>query len=140
MLRRTLNLSAQGTQVWIAALESIANTETTIFGLRLMLTLALGMMCSTALGANVWHTSKIHSVYPKEDGAIIIQLDTDPPSCTNGNSPKYLYVSVGENYMTEEGLKNIYALLLTALTTDRQVSVYFSDSSVNCYIKRAKMY
>ena len=89
-----------------------------------------------AMAADVWLHSKIARVYTLSGGGFVLQFEDDAPACTNANSPKYFYVSVGNNGVTQEGMQNLLASALTAASTGVNVSVYFDDSTTSCFINR----
>lgn len=83
------------------------------------------------------HTSNIKWIYPHGDGSYVLTFTTDPSACQNPNSTKYLYVQVGQNGMTADSAKYIYAAALLAMALGKQFQVYYTDSSIYCYINRA---
>lgn len=93
-------------------------------------------MTGTATAAEAWGTGTLLNVYPLSTGNFVITLATDPPGCPATASPKYLYVVAGENGVTADGVKAMLAAALTALATDKVVSVAFENSSVSCYVNR----
>lgn len=86
--------------------------------------------------ASVWHSGKVNQVYPTGNGDVVLVFDTDSASCTNGSNPKYYYIRVGVDGVTQDGLENMLAVALTAATTDRTVTINFDDSSTGCFINR----
>ena len=96
----------------------------------------IGLMgyASTAPAADLWHTSTIRWVYPLPNGGVILVFTDDAPTCTN--SGNYHYMEVGQNGMTEPGLKNLYAAALAAAAGGKTVSINFDDSTAQCYINR----
>lgn len=82
------------------------------------------------------HVAVVKAVYPTANGTFVVSLSSESPYCTNGSVPKYYYVSVGQNGVTADGHKLIYAAVLTALTTGYQVSFAFDNATGNCYINR----
>ena len=106
-----------------------------VAGLVAVLCLAV-LWVGKSTAANVWHQSVITHVYPQPDGGIVLSFATDAPTCTNASNPKYYYIKVGENGVTADGLKNMYALALTAAVAGQTVSFVFDDSTTGCYINR----
>jgi hypothetical protein len=95
------------------------------------------LSCSMfAQAAEQWGASTVRSVYPMGNGNFVLQLMTDPPACPATSSPKYLWVSVGENGMTAEGAKALLATALAAMAMDKTIHVAFTDTSTNCYVNR----
>ncbi len=103
------------------------------FKLGLLLTL---LTVSSANAAPTWHEAKITEVYPLANGAFIISFDSDSTACTSSSVPKYYYVEVGQNGMTQEGLKNMLSVSLTAASLQVDVLISFDDSSAYCYVNR----
>ena len=90
-----------------------------------------------ASAANVWHQSAITSIYSQSDGRVVLTFLSDAPTCPNPNSPKKnYYISVGDNGVTLDGLKNMFALALTAAASRLTVNFVFDDSSTGCFINR----
>lgn len=85
-------------------------------------------------------TSSITSVYPVPDGSFYITLADIPAECTNTNSPKRLHVKVGENAMTADAMKQIYAAALVAVTADLTVYVAYDDATSSCYVNRLRVF
>ena len=81
-------------------------------------------------------TSKITAVYPLANGRVVLNFSDQPPACTGQGNPKYFYLEVGQQGVTEKGFNNIYAAALTAATTGSSVSVFFDNASQYCYINR----
>lgn len=75
-------------------------------------------------------------IYPTSDGNFVVATVPDAPSCTSANSPKYMYAVVGQNGMTSEGSKKIYAAAMLAMASSRQVTVIFDVTTQSCYINR----
>ena len=97
--------------------------------------LAFLILCAEASGAQTQFSAKIAGVYPLPSGTeFVLTFDTDSPSCTNAS--KYHYVRVGENSITQEGLRNLLAAALTAASAERPVTVWFNDASPNCFVNR----
>jgi hypothetical protein len=103
---------------------------------------ALSVACTLWLGASVAqatersHTSTLKFVYPLGSGDFVVGFDVDSSFCTNANSPKYYYVSVGQNGVAAEGSKKIFGAALTAVTSRQTVSIAFDDATPACYVNR----
>ena len=85
------------------------------------------------------HVSTIESVYPLADGSFIVTFDQNAATCPSTKSPKYHFVSSNQVGVTEEAAKRIYAAALLALAMDKQVRVYFDDSTMYCWIDRMRV-
>ena len=85
---------------------------------------------------NVWHQSKLEWIYPQSDGVFAIGFENNSNQCSNGNSTKYHHVKVGENGVTEEGLKLMYSAALAALASDKEVNINYDSSTNYCYVNR----
>jgi hypothetical protein len=89
-----------------------------------------------AQAAPVWHASTVKFVYPQADGSFVLVMDVDPPTCPAAGTGKYLYVVAGQNGMTADGLKAMYALSMQALATRAILQLNFEDASTACYVNR----
>jgi len=83
-----------------------------------------------------WHTAKINTIYPLANGMVVIRFVTDDSSCTNGNNPKYHYLAVNENGVTEDGFKNIYSSALVGAAAGKNVTINYESNTSNCFINR----
>jgi hypothetical protein len=103
-----------------------------------ILLLGIGSFAATgpAAGAESWGADQVRFVYPMANGSFVVTLNTDPPNCTAPSSPKYLWVAVGQNGVTAEGLKAMLATALAALAAGKQLQVAFDDSTTYCYVNR----
>lgn len=90
----------------------------------------------SAFAESHWHTSTIEKIYPLSDGDFVLIFDTNSDDCPSTSAGKYHYVTIGENAVNLEGANKMYSLAMTAALTDKKVTVYFSDTSNNCYINR----
>src|SRR5688572_29303944 len=79
----------------------------------------------TASAAEEWASSNVKFVYPLSNGGFVIGLVDSPASCTNANNPKYLYVAVGSNGVTQDGAKMMLGVALTGFAAGKRVSVNF---------------
>ena len=104
---------------------------------KLCITLLLLMSVSySAIAKPTWHSDKITRVYPLGEGGFVITFANNSPSCTNTSQSKYHYVAVGQNGVTEEGIKFLYSAALTAAASGKTVDINFDASSSSCYINR----
>ena len=85
---------------------------------------------------STWHTAKISRIYPLANGSIVLTLDKDSDECKYASSPKYYNLSVGNNGVTEAGIKNIYSAALAGASSGKDVSINFDSDSQDCYINR----
>ena len=119
---------------------NLINLKTQMDILMKHLAVFIALIFSTHLLAQpTWHTSKILRVYPQADGRVVVIFESDNPSCTNANTPKYYYIGVGDNGVTDAGLTKIYSALLTAGASGREVTVNFDSSSAYCEINRVSV-
>jgi hypothetical protein len=98
--------------------------------------LLLGIGTLSAGAAEVWHTAYVKRIYPTADGSVRLSFVTDHATCTNADSPKVYYITVGQNSVTADGLKAMHATALTAFAMERQVSIAFDNATASCYINR----
>lgn len=97
----------------------------------------LSMLCFPVVNAaDVWHTSTIERIYPFGNDSFVLRLHTDAAACPNVNTPKFYYVTVGQNGVTAEGINRLLAVALSAAMSGQAVSINFDDSSNPCYINR----
>jgi len=89
-----------------------------------------------ASAAEEWASSNVKFVYPLSNGGFVIGLVDSPAGCTNANNPKYLYVAVGSNGVTQDGAKMMLSVALTGFAAGKRVSVNFDNSTPNCYVNR----
>ena len=82
------------------------------------------------------HQDYLKNVYPLANGDFIVIFASSPATCTNGNNPKYLYVQVGHNGVTVDGVKAMLAVALTAFSTGKRLTVMFDDTTYSCDINR----
>lgn len=94
---------------------------------------------TTIAANNKVHTSTIKSVYSVADGKYVLVLNEDHDQCTNGNSPKYYYVDVGKNAMTEKGADRIYSAALLAAASQKSVTFHFDADAYQCDINALRV-
>ena len=92
-----------------------------------------------AMATDQWAAGTIRNVYPMADGNFVITLNTSPSTCPGSQNPKYLWVVVGQNGVTAEGVKAMLATALTAAATEKPITLAFSDSTTYCYVNRFSM-
>ncbi len=97
-----------------------------------IVTLALASLAH----AEISHYSTIKQLYALADGNFALILNADSSSCTSPSSPDYYYIVVGQNGMTQEGAKKIFATASLAFATSKGVWIAFDESTSNCYINR----
>ncbi|MGH7926870.1 MAG: hypothetical protein ACREQV_03650 [Candidatus Binatia bacterium] len=81
-------------------------------------------------------TTNIARIYSLSNGNLTLLMTSDDPACTSINSPHYYKVVLGENGVTADGLRLIYATAMTAVALGRQVSLYFDDATSNCFVEQ----
>lgn len=107
------------------------------FGIRAVLgCCALLLGTSVALATEHYHTSTLKFVYPLASGDFVIGFDIDSGFCSSASSPKYHYLTVGQNGVTSEGSKKLFAAVLTAVATRQSVTIAFDDATAYCYVNR----
>jgi hypothetical protein len=95
------------------------------------------MASSLAHAAERWHTSKVQFVYPQGDGSFILGLVQNNVSCLSAATPtQYFYIVAGQNGVSSDGLKQMFAAALAAYATGSVLTVVFDDSTAFCYINR----
>ncbi|MGH7926871.1 MAG: response regulator receiver protein [Candidatus Binatia bacterium] len=101
--------------------------------------LALIGVAMSAESAAVWHTAYVKLIMAEGEGTVRLAFTSEHPSCTNGGSPKWYYIKVGENSVTADGVRAMHATALTAFALERQVMINFDDSTTGCYINRLQL-
>ncbi|WP_444998421.1 hypothetical protein [Aliikangiella sp. IMCC44359] len=86
--------------------------------------------------AEIWHASKIKTIYPLGNGDFVLQFYEDSPACTSNTSPDYYYVSVGINGVTAEASKKFYSLAMSTAVAKTPITINFDDSTSSCNISR----
>lgn len=97
--------------------------------------LLLGALTQPVRAADVWHTAPLRAIYPMADGSFALLFANDSPACSSA-SPKYHWVTIGQNGMTEDGAKKIYAAAMLAFATSTTFSIVYSDSTSSCFVNR----
>jgi len=102
----------------------------------LIVAIMFSVVVGPAYAVNTWiNGTTITGVQVEEDGGVILYLPSNSdPDCLEGG--KLFYVALNQNNMSAEGLKNILALSLVALTTGKQISILYEESTPNCYVKQ----
>ena len=93
-------------------------------------------MSSQALSASAWHKSRIKMIYPQAHGGFILTFEVNDPQCSNGSTPKYHYVDVGQNGVTEKGIDKLFSTALAAAASGKPITINFDSSVPQCYINR----
>jgi hypothetical protein len=73
------------------------------------------------------------------NGSFVLSLANEPTHCTSTQVPKRLTIKVGENNMTAEGARQMFASALVALTSEAGVYVAYDDATSSCYINRLRL-
>ena len=110
--------------------------RSSIFRQTLAATILFAGLAPVLQAADVWHRSTLKAIYPLADGNYILSFTSDAPGCTSTNSPKYHYVFVNENGISEEASKKIYAASLLAYSLGQSVSIVYNDTTSSCFINR----
>ena len=93
----------------------------------------VGPLCAAeALISN----TKIAHIQPVVDGSFYVSFTTDDARCLNTVTPKRYYVRPGQKNATADGSKMILTTAMSALLTDRTVSIRFDDSDQDCSLTR----
>lgn len=98
--------------------------------------LQLGAANLPSQAAEIWHTSYLRWIYPQSNGSVVLVFTSDSTSCTSANNPDYYSIVVGQNGVTADGLRAMYATSLTAFAMGRQLQIAFDNSTSYCYINR----
>jgi len=98
--------------------------------------LAALVLCGTAHAAEAWHQDYVKWIYPLSNGNFVLAFASSPATCTNANSPKYFYVSVGTGGVTIDGARAMFASALLAFATGKKLNVAFEGGSSSCDVNR----
>lgn len=96
----------------------------------------LFLIAHTAFAEDKWHTSAISKIYPHADGTFVITFKNDAPDCLGTGNPKYHYVRVGQNGVTDAGIGQMFSTALTAATSGKELTINFSTVDTQCYVNR----
>ena len=88
--------------------------------------LVCGVMPTFAAGPGWTVTSKVTKVVVVASGGVNIRLSPELSGCTSQSGYGGKYASI---YPDHPGLQAMYALLLTAYTTGKDVTVHLSDNT-----------
>ena len=97
---------------------------------------ALAIFAQSASATTVSLISTIRTIDAQADGRIVLTFHDESPNCINTSSPKFHYLTVGQNGMTAEGFKNAHATAMLAVALGKSVHIYFNSQSSACYISR----
>ncbi len=104
--------------------------------IQLCMAALLMLAASLTFATERYHVSTLKFVYPLSNGDFVLGFDSDPSTCSSASSPKYIYVSVGQNGVTSTGSAKLFAAAMTALVTRQSVAAAFDDATSNCYVNR----
>lgn len=109
----------------------------TTFLSKSLATASLSILSTPALAVEQYHQSTVYALSPLANGDFIVQFNVQSPQCSSPAAPyKYMYVVVGQNGMTIEGAKKMYAAVLSAWALGKLVTLAFDDGTTYCYINR----
>ena len=97
------------------------------------------LMGGPAFAADVTHVANVTRIVALGDGRVVLQFDADNASCSDANSPKGYYVTVGQNGVTADGLKSILSMATVAVALERPLSFHFDSSSAYCFISQVML-
>jgi hypothetical protein len=100
-----------------------------------LLAFYLLLISCRAFSAPAGVISTVKTVYPQADGSFVIILVNDTSTCS-APSPKYFFVTPGQNGVTVDGAKAILATTLTAFALGSSISLNFDDATPSCYVNR----
>lgn len=97
--------------------------------------ISLSSYSLSAVATERWHASTLRAVYIVGDD-VLLAFNADAQYCTAPAGPKYHYMSVGQNGVTQEGFKRMYAAALMAFSTGAPVQMEYDDATTNCFVNR----
>jgi hypothetical protein len=89
--------------------------------------------------AEVSMLTTIGDMQVRWDGQIWLRLDTVPagaPNCDAGVPFQYFKMVLGQQSMTDLGMRTLLQLFLLQETLDVPLTVFFDETTTNCAIKR----
>lgn len=99
--------------------------------------LLLALLSTQAFSASyVFESGTLERVYPLSNGDFILTFHEGSPDCTNGSDPKYHYVREGVAGVTENGLKAMLSVALSAGLANKQLTISFDKDSSTCDVRR----
>ena len=96
--------------------------------------LALGTL--TANSAEVSFATHVDKFFPRNNGIIDMTFTDNNVSCTNTLSPKQYRMQSGQANATDSGVKQMLSTLIYAASFNKDVRVYFDDTTTNCHITK----
>jgi hypothetical protein len=81
-------------------------------------------------------SATVGRLYPMSSGVVDVTFVTSNTACTNANNPPRYRLAVGVGGMTEEGMRNIMAVLMYAVSTNKDLVVSFDQTLSTCNITR----
>jgi len=89
---------------------------------------------ASAFSADVWsdfvEITEVKGIY---HGGLLITTNPMPSPCSG------FRFFIGENLVTADGAQLIDGLVMMAMTTDRNISVLYDDSTGSCYARQLKV-
>jgi hypothetical protein len=128
---------------FLSSTASSSGGENTMASRKIAATLALLTALIVAAvpagAAERFHTSTLQWVYPLASGDFVIGFDADSSYCSGTNTPKYMCVVVGQNGVTAEGAKKMFAAALTSLALGKTLGIAFDDGTSYCCVNRVSV-
>ena len=122
---------------------SVSRSRFTLIAILTFINLAFS---SSVKAANVWSPSvSVERVQMLSNGNFVLHLPTSNSSCQGGGRIYHVYL--GQNAVTEQGQKTLYATVLMSLSLKNPVSVRYDNvpgtsggaNSSACYIREIIM-
>lgn len=102
----------------------------------LLLVALISMLCfSGGVGAATVWTGDVNVTYVEavgDNGGFIIYVSPLVPGCGSSSG---LYVYPGQNGVSPDGLKAMYAMALMAFATGKKVNAMYDNATVNCFTR-----
>lgn len=105
-----------------------------MLALSVLVTLALGALSVNA--AEVSFATHVDKFFPRNTGIIDMTFTDNNSSCTNSLSPKQYRMQSGQANATDAGVKQMLSTLIYAASFNKDVRVYFDDTTTNCHITK----
>jgi len=97
---------------------------------------------STAIAGDVWSNgATINNIEMLEVNKIIIYVPVTTPNvgeCRDSSYGKIMYAMAGQNTLTQDSVKSVLSIALTAKITGRKVDIYH-DHLDTCFIRNIRL-
>ena len=91
------------------------------------------MMHSEAYAGNVWASDvSVSKILVDGDTVLVYLPNNNAPTCNDGN---ILYMTAGEGGVTSAGRDMMFSMLVTAINTQKTVTIKYDDAVPRCVVR-----